>query len=84
MPRSYRDQVGQLTELIGIGIGIGGQLFKPLRTFSGGMKRSLEIIRSLMCSPDALFLDEPTSGLEFFAVFVLVGTFFFARNERNR
>ncbi|WP_242884723.1 ABC transporter ATP-binding protein [Actinomadura litoris] len=60
MPRSYRDRAGRLAELIGI----GAQLFKPVRTFSGGMKRKLEIIRSLMCSPEVLFLDEPTSGLD--------------------
>ena len=38
--------------------------FKPLKTFSGGMKRKLEIIRSLMHRPGVLFLDEPTSGLD--------------------
>jgi ABC-2 type transport system ATP-binding protein len=37
---------------------------KPLRTFSGGMKRKLEIVRSLMHRPRVLFLDEPTSGLD--------------------
>ena len=38
--------------------------FKPLKTFSGGMKRKLEIIRSLMHRPGVLFLDEPTTGLD--------------------
>ena len=42
----------------------GDQIFKPLKTFSGGMKRKLEIIRSLMHRPGVLFLDEPTSGLD--------------------
>ena len=36
----------------------------PLKTFSGGMSRKLEIIRSLMHRPEVLFLDEPTSGLD--------------------
>ncbi|MBI2003480.1 MAG: ATP-binding cassette domain-containing protein, partial [Parcubacteria group bacterium] len=31
---------------------------------SGGMKRKMEIIRSLMHKPKVLFLDEPTSGLD--------------------
>jgi ABC-2 type transport system ATP-binding protein len=40
------------------------EIFKPIKTFSGGMKRKLEIIRSLIHRPRVLFLDEPTSGLD--------------------
>lgn len=60
MPRAYRQQVEELATLIGI----EEALFKPMKTFSGGMKRKLEIIRSLLHRPRVLFLDEPTVGLD--------------------
>jgi ABC-2 type transport system ATP-binding protein len=60
MPAAYRERLETLAAVVGL----GAELHKPLKTFSGGMKRKLEIIRSLMHRPRVLFLDEPTSGLD--------------------
>ena len=37
---------------------------RAARTYSGGMKRRLELARGLMSTPDVMFLDEPTLGLD--------------------
>ncbi|MFQ5406919.1 MAG: ABC transporter ATP-binding protein [Anaerolineales bacterium] len=60
MPRAYKQQLMELSALLGI----SDEIFKPVKTFSGGMKRKLEIIRSLIHQPQVLFLDEPTVGLD--------------------
>ena len=60
MPAAYREQVQSLARLLGI----ADEIQKPVRTFSGGMRRKLEIVRSLMHRPKVLFLDEPTAGLD--------------------
>jgi ABC-2 type transport system ATP-binding protein len=60
MPAEYRRHISQIAAVLGM----ESDLFRPVRTLSGGMRRKLEIIRSLMHRPRILFLDEPTAGLD--------------------
>lgn len=60
MPKAYKDSVTELADLLGL----KNDLFKPIKSYSGGMKRKLEIIRSIMHHPKVLILDEPSSGLD--------------------
>jgi ABC-2 type transport system ATP-binding protein len=60
MPAEYRASLNDMAQLLGL----GGAIFKPIRTYSSGMKRKLEIVRALLHRPKVLFLDEPTAGLD--------------------
>ena len=60
MPAAYRQQVMELAGMLDI----EADIFRPIKVLSGGTRRKLEIIRSLMHRPDVLFLDEPTRGLD--------------------
>ena len=37
---------------------------RPLKTYSGGMRRRLDVAAALVARPKVLFLDEPTTGLD--------------------
>ena len=60
MPTEYRAALHGMADLLGL----GAEIFKPIRTYSGGMRRKLEIVRALLHRPKVLFLDEPTAGLD--------------------
>ncbi|MFC1919927.1 ATP-binding cassette domain-containing protein [Chloroflexota bacterium] len=61
IPRETRGKrINELLELVEL----SDRRKSKVRTFSGGMKRRLEIARGLLHSPRVLFLDEPTLGLD--------------------
>jgi ABC-2 type transport system ATP-binding protein len=53
----------KVTELLGL-VELDEAANRKIKTYSGGMKRRLELARGLMTSPAVLFLDEPTTGLD--------------------
>lgn len=58
--RGVATRIDEVLELVGL----AERRSEPVRSFSGGMKRRLEIARALLHSPLVLFLDEPTIGLD--------------------
>ena len=55
-----RERAGQLLDRFGLAE--AGD--RPARTYSGGMRRRLDLAAALVDDPEVLFLDEPTTGLD--------------------
>ncbi|MDP4510749.1 ATP-binding cassette domain-containing protein [Nonomuraea turcica] len=55
-----RERAAQLLEAFGLAEAGGRQV----KTYSGGMRRRIDIAASILNTPDLLFLDEPTTGLD--------------------
>ncbi|WP_411110664.1 ATP-binding cassette domain-containing protein [Streptomyces sp. c-19] len=58
--RAPRGRADELLERFGLTAAAG----RPARTYSGGMRRRLDLAASLLVTPRVLFLDEPTTGLD--------------------
>ena len=59
-----RRQVGQRIADLSDLIDIGEAMDRLISTYSGGMKRRLDLAAALIHNPEVLFLDEPTTGLD--------------------
>lgn len=53
----------RMDDVIGL-VDIGSAIYDRVETYSGGMKRRLDLAMSLIHKPQVLFLDEPTTGLD--------------------
>jgi ABC-2 type transport system ATP-binding protein len=58
--RQARTRAGELLDAFGLAEAAGRQV----TTYSGGMRRRLDIAASIVVTPQLLFLDEPTTGLD--------------------
>jgi ABC-2 type transport system ATP-binding protein len=58
--RALARRMAELGELIDLGDALG----RPIGTYSGGMKRRLDLAAALVHDPEVVFLDEPTTGLD--------------------
>jgi ABC-2 type transport system ATP-binding protein len=62
-PGIIEDRAAELLD----GFDLAGAADRPARTYSGGMRRRLDLCAALVHRPPVLFLDEPTTGLDLYS-----------------
>ena len=60
----HRKDAGQLADLLLVRFQLADAAERRVATYSGGMRRRLDIAMSLIGNPPVIFLDEPTTGLD--------------------
>jgi ABC-2 type transport system ATP-binding protein len=60
---SRRDAESRIDALLTV-VGLASRADDTIRTYSGGMRRRLELARALLARPPVVLLDEPTAGLD--------------------
>jgi ABC-2 type transport system ATP-binding protein len=59
-----KSAMGKRVDELGELIDLSDALDRPIGTYSGGMKRRLDLVAALVHNPEIVFLDEPTTGLD--------------------
>jgi len=59
-PQELKDKVASTLELLGL----SARRNDKIKTYSGGMKRRINLASALLHSPEILFMDEPTVGID--------------------
>jgi ABC-2 type transport system ATP-binding protein len=59
-----RKAAARRAEQLLVRFGLAGAANRQVRTYSGGMRRRLDLAAAMVAAPPVLFLDEPTTGLD--------------------
>jgi ABC-2 type transport system ATP-binding protein len=60
---AFRDAIQRSHEMLDF-VGIGEERYRPIKSYSTGMKQKVKLAQAIVHDPKLLFLDEPTSGMD--------------------